>query len=86
MNENGPEAAQSEEFVDLLHLASSLVDPKSEHPAPDRLRTALPAALAALRDAPHEQVVAWVRSARSAGVRFEGSDDQVARRIRKREA
>lgn len=72
----------SEEFVDLLHLASALIDPKGQRPHAERLRDALPAALAALRDAPHEQVVTWVRSARAAGLRFEGSDDEVARRIR----
>ena len=74
-----------EEFVDLLHLASALVDPKSEQPHGERLRSALPAALAALKDASHDQVVAWVQSARAAGLRFEGSDDEVARRIRKRD-
>ena len=74
----------SDAFVDLVHLASSLVDPKSEQPSADRLRTAIPAALAAMGNAPLEQIVAFVKSARAAGVRFSGSDEDVAISIKER--
>ena len=71
-------------FVDLVHLASSLVDPKSEHDPEARLRTALPAALEAMGNAPLEQIIEFVRSARAAGMRFAAGDEEVARAIQQR--
>jgi hypothetical protein len=76
--------SESDAFVDLVHLASSLVDPKAEHAPEDRLRTALPEALAAMGNAPLEQIVEFVRSARAAGVRFQGTDEEVASRLQAR--
>ena len=76
--------SESDAFVDLVHLASSLVDPKSEHSTEDRLRTALPAALVAMGNAPFEQIVEFVRSARAAGMRLNGTDEDVARSIQAR--
>ena len=76
--------SDSDAFIDLVHLASSLVDPKSEHDAGDRLRASLPAALAAIGNAPLEQVIEFVRSARAAGVRFKGTDEEVARALQAR--
>lgn len=74
----------SDEFLDLLHLASSLVDPKSGQAASDRLRAAMPAALNAMANAPIDQIVEFLRSARAAGVRFVGSDEGVAAAIKRR--
>ena len=74
----------SDAFVDLVHLASSLVDPKSTQPAQDRLRSAIPAALQAMANAPLAQIVEFVRSARAAGVRFDGTDEEVAASIKER--
>ncbi|HEV7178296.1 MAG TPA: hypothetical protein VGN11_00380 [Candidatus Baltobacteraceae bacterium] len=76
--------SESDAFVDLVHLASSLVDPKAEHAPEDRLRTALPAALAAMGNAPFEEIVEFVKSARAAGMRLAGSDEDVARSIQRR--
>ncbi len=76
--------SDSDAFIDLVHLASSLVDPRGEHDSGDRLRTALPAALGAIGNAPLEQVVEFVRSARAAGVRFKGTDEEVARALKAR--
>lgn len=76
--------SDSDAFVDLVHLASSLVDPKAEHPTEARLRTALPAALSAMANAPFDQIVEFVRSARAAGMRFNGTDEEVARSIQSR--
>ncbi|MEO9170889.1 MAG: hypothetical protein ABI282_01470 [Candidatus Baltobacteraceae bacterium] len=73
----------SDAFVDLVHLASSLSDPKSEQPANDRLRAALPAALSAMAGAPLDQIVEFVRSARAAGMRLRGSDEEVAASIQR---
>ncbi len=72
----------SDAFVDLMHFASSVVDPKSVESPRDRLATAIPAALAAMGKAPLEQIVEFVRSARAAGVRFQGTDEEVARTIK----
>ena len=74
----------SDAFVDLVHLASSLVDPKSSQPAAERLRSAIPAALQAMAHAPLPQIVEFVRSARAAGMRFEGTDEEVAESIKDR--
>ena len=76
--------SDSDNFVDLVHLASSLIDPKSEHDPEARLRTALPAALQAMGNAPIEQIIEFVHSARAAGMRFAGSDEEVARAIQQR--
>jgi len=76
--------SDSDAFVDLVHLASSLADPKMQQDPEARLRTALPAALEAMGNAPLEQIIEFVRSARAAGMRFEGSDETVARAIQQR--
>ncbi len=76
--------SDSDAFVDLVHLASSLTDPKAERPAEERLRSAVPAALSAMGNAPIEQIVEFVRSARAAGMRFNGTDEEVALAIRRR--
>lgn len=76
--------SDSDAFVDLVHLASSLVDPKSERDTAARLRSALPAALQAMGNAPFQQIVEFVRSARAAGMRFNGTDEEVARSIQQR--
>ncbi|MDP9025866.1 MAG: hypothetical protein M3N13_10890 [Candidatus Eremiobacteraeota bacterium] len=78
------EMKDSDAFVDLVHLASALVDPKSTQRPEERLRTALPAALSAMANAPLEQIVEFVRSARAAGMRFSGTDEDVALSIKKR--
>ena len=74
----------SDAFVDLVHLAASLVDPRGEADSGDRLRTALPAALGAIGNAPIEQVIEFVKSARAAGVRFKGTDEEVAQALKAR--
>ncbi len=76
--------SDSDAFVDLVHLASSLTDPKSERPAEERLRSAVPAALSAMGNAPIEQIVEFVRSARAAGMRLNGTDEEVALAIQRR--
>ena len=76
--------SDSDSFIDLVHLASSLVDPKGEHETGDRMRTALPAALGAIGNAPFDQIVEFVRGARAAGVRFKGTDEEVARALQRR--
>ncbi len=75
---------ESDDFVDLVHLSASLIDPKQEHPAEDRLRTAVPAALLAIGHAPLERIIEFVRSARAAGLQFRGTDEEIARAIQAR--
>lgn len=76
--------SDSDAFIDLVHLAASLTDPKGERANDARLRSAVPAALGAIGNAPLEEVVEFVRGARAAGVRFKGTDEEVAQALKRR--